>query len=220
MGNLKISYEEHKMLREELHNLKDCQVKFLTYSVTATGIILGLAVSFSSIAPLSISSLFPLTILIPTWWIFFDKATTITRIVGYYRILERRIIDPLSVKNFLGWENALAKFRELQKKGELRFESSRDGICPIATFFKLFILRTPHRYWLLTYYTFFALSLLCLALSLYSGVTVAVGSIATVLIVISAVWNINIIWGLIEGKHSYNANEDFWKKIFGAGQAD
>jgi hypothetical protein len=37
--------------------------------------------------------IFPLVVLIPCWWGFFDKAKTITRIVGYIRILEGILLD-------------------------------------------------------------------------------------------------------------------------------
>ena len=89
--------KELDWLREELHNLKDCQVTFLTRSVIATAALLGLAVSLtsdSSFPPLGAFYLIPLIVVVPSWWIFFDKATTITRIVGYYRNIETVIFNP------------------------------------------------------------------------------------------------------------------------------
>ena len=53
--------------------------------------------------------LVPLVVLIPCWWGFFDKAKTITRIVGYFRILEQlALVDGGgtldTIDRFLGWE--------------------------------------------------------------------------------------------------------------------
>jgi hypothetical protein len=39
---------ERAALREELHNLESCQITFLTHSVTATGVLLGLGASLGS----------------------------------------------------------------------------------------------------------------------------------------------------------------------------
>ena len=206
-----IYYKEHVMLRQELHDLKECQIKFLTFSVTVTGVLLSLAVSLTY--PLPSAYLFPLTILVPSWWIFFDKATTITRIVGYYRILEKAILEPGSVESFIGWENALAKFRELQLAGELTLPRGSVEKRPIRRFIELVVLKTTHCYWVLTYYTFFGLSVLCLALSLYQGANIVLVSLAAIMIMISAVWNARVVSNLIWGRNSYTANEFFWRKI-------
>jgi hypothetical protein len=80
--------KEFTFLREEMRDLKTCQVQFVTFSVTGTGVLFGL-VALTQNKLQGVSYLFPLTILLPSWLIFFDKAKTITRIVGYYRILEK-----------------------------------------------------------------------------------------------------------------------------------
>lgn len=87
---LKIYSQERKLLRMELNNLKDCQLKYFTFSLTATGIIFGLIVKFGDFQ--SILFLLPLTVLIPSWLVFFDKTKTITRIVAYYMLLETLIL--------------------------------------------------------------------------------------------------------------------------------
>lgn len=85
----------------------------------------------------------------------FDKATTVTRIVGYCRILEKLINDQVLAKKYVGWENALRIFREEQKEGRLKFE-------PQKTFWSVFwkdflplgLIIHTRRYWLLAHYTF------------------------------------------------------------------
>jgi hypothetical protein len=51
--------------------------------------------------------LYPLCVLLPSWMVFFDKATTIARIVGYYRVIEGLMLNQLRAASFPGWENAL-----------------------------------------------------------------------------------------------------------------
>lgn len=87
-----ILLQEHGNLRQELHNLKSCQITFFSLAITSTGLLLGLGSHFiSERVPASLIFLSPLVIILPCWCIFFDKATTITRIVGYYRVLEQMI---------------------------------------------------------------------------------------------------------------------------------
>ena len=45
MNESELCEKERVALREELHNLKNCQITFLTLSITATGAILGIATS-------------------------------------------------------------------------------------------------------------------------------------------------------------------------------
>jgi hypothetical protein len=157
-------HKEKEALRTELVSLKNCQITFLTYTVTGTGLLMGFAVNLvstdkSPLPMLGIMYLVPLTIILPFWWIFFDKATTITRIVGYYRILEELIIDPKSNVTFLGWENALAKFRdEYGKKSTTPPPPNQERF--LVRLFRLIVLQTSQRYWVITYYTFTSLSLI------------------------------------------------------------
>lgn len=212
-----LCYKEHATLREELHNLKKCQVQFLTFAVTASGAILGLVGKLGSASSLSagIFYLLPLIILIPAWWIFFDKATTITRIVGYYRVVEQAILKPDSVKKFGGWENALADSRKRSK-----LEYKPEG--RVLGFFKMMILATTQKYWLLTYYTFLILSLICILIS-YSISPRTQGALpderiimASSIFLLSAVYNLRIVWMLIWGRKSYEYNECLWRQILEA----
>ncbi len=102
---------EHKTLREELRGLKNCQVTFVTFAITSTGAVIGLGARASDFPKLLVY-LAPLLILLPTWLIFFDKATSINRIVGYIRVLETAFLSPQRLRKFIGWENALAEYRK------------------------------------------------------------------------------------------------------------
>jgi hypothetical protein len=204
--------KERVALREELHNLKNCQVTFLTLSITVTGVILGVATSLIQAPFLGIASLFPLIVLFPSWWVFFDKATTITRIVGYYRILEKLILGHYKANNFMGWENALGEFRKRQQADPLNlpYKQWPHGLRNIL------LLRTPHQYWVISYYTFFALSALCVVLStvLLKGSWYLIFSVLGALLFIMTSWrNMRTVWNLIEGRNSYDCNEHFWKQI-------
>lgn len=208
----KIKYlaeKEHDFLRGELVHLKDCQVKFLTFSVTATAVILGiigrssLMYSTGSKVPIGGMWLIPLAVLLPAWWIFFDKATTITRIVGYFRLLEKIILEETNVSNFPGWENALEEFRKKYTGGKF---------IDLKELFKILIFLTTHRYWVITYYIFFFLSLVCFIGS-WKESNLLIIFFAGGLFLITTLWNARILWALIDGKYSFNNNAKRWEDI-------
>jgi hypothetical protein len=164
-----ILFKEQSVLRNELASLKSCQITFVTYAVTATGLLMGLAVNLagSDKAPfpaLGAFYLIPLIIILPFWWIFFDKASTITRIVGYYRILETAIIHPEYNLEYIGWENALSKFRGMMRRKELPFIVAEQK----PSLLQLLVLQAVPRYWMLVYYTFASLAFLSFSTCLFS----------------------------------------------------
>lgn len=214
MQSIKLYNQERVALREELHHLKNCQVTFLTSSVAATGVLLGIATTLSSKEPIGFFFLFPLVVLIPSWWIFFDKATTITRIVGYCRILEGLILGYYYADNFIGWENALREFR----KRQATVKCNRANGPPKAwrsVLAEILLLRTGFRYWIFSYWTFLTLSGLCVVVSAVplNSTWFVVGPMPVILFLISVVWNARVLWHLIGGRYSYDHNERVWKKI-------
>jgi hypothetical protein len=89
--------EELSFLREELKELKKCQLHYFTLSVGGTGAVFGFLSKFDSGESLKgLILLAPLAILVPCWWTFFDKATTITRLVGFTRRVEYFLSYPPS----------------------------------------------------------------------------------------------------------------------------
>jgi hypothetical protein len=93
-------------LRSDLQSLKICQLQYLTLAITSSGAIFGLSV-LSDKPSWGIALLAPLCVVLPTWLIFFDKATTITRIVGYQILLEEQLISGTVLFDFVGYENSL-----------------------------------------------------------------------------------------------------------------
>ncbi len=77
------------------------------------------------------------------------------------------------------------------------------------------LLRTGHRYWVISYHTFLSLSGLCGLAS--TALVFSTGSFgvaaAIILFLISAFWNAWVVCQLINGRYSYDYNEHFWKDI-------
>jgi hypothetical protein len=194
-------YKEQAVLRAELGNLKNCQITFLTFTVTGSGLLFTFAANVvtsesSPFPQLGIFFLIPLIVILPFWWVFFDKATTITRIVGYYRVLEMLILDPTITASLKGWENALAHFRKdadheagspsrqpitpthrtIKSKAWSPVSAILSYVLPEKTnqedlpqqFLRLVALQTSHKYWVITYYTFSALALLAFFTCLFA----------------------------------------------------
>ncbi|MFA6000499.1 MAG: HEAT repeat domain-containing protein [Thermoleophilia bacterium] len=231
MIDRELVFVEYNALRQELRDLKKCQVTFLTFSVTATGVLLGLGSKYGTLTDLispGIIYLFPLTIIIPFWWIFFDKSITIIRLVGYFRLLENAVTKPWAVRNFLGWENAIAEFREKQKRHELSFQLiDTSGHAAIREAHRLKRLREVFKsnsYTLMTFSTFFGLALLCLALSygtFFSGAIFSFKAllfnhlpftIASVIVAVSTVWNAKIVYNIAYNRNYVRTNEA-WREI-------
>jgi hypothetical protein len=207
--------KEHRFLRDELGHLKECQIRFLTFSVTTTGLILGITGRFrASLSsqgmdlPSGLLALLPLLVLIPSWWIFFDKATTVTRIVGYFRVIERLLLG-YTAGNFTGWESALAEYRKETIGKKLRLKELAG----------LLAFRTTHRYWVITYYVFLLLSAVCTILG-WAGISprhlsfsLIVIVASTLIVLASSSYNARTLWALVYGEYSYGFHEERWKTI-------
>jgi hypothetical protein len=226
-----IESEMHN-LREELRDLKGYQFKLLSIAATITGFLLSLTrvrIESAEGSPGPSLYLLPLVVILPSWCIFFDKARTITRIVGYYRIAEkalRREPEP-SPAQFPGWENSLGLFRKRRQDVAHELASTRKVNLGkrIARFPLAALLIGSQEYWVLTYYTFLALSVVCLSIPLQSHalrnilqphIWTSEGlflGLATILVIVIAVFNGVILSRLIWGEHSYDQVEIIWKRI-------
>ncbi len=211
--------EERRMLRVELQELKRCQLQYFTLSVSGTGALLGVSKLFDK-APTGGFFLIPLVIVLPCWWIFFDKATTITRIVAYTRHLEAglaRIAAGSAARPGLrGWENALGVWRRAQAAKPLpvlvailRGLLSAFWIAP-----RLLFTRSLHRYWIVNWITFFALSTVCLALAGTTALAIRWTfwvALAGVLCVAGSA--AETLRELLDGKYSFDENERMWDLV-------
>ena len=110
---------EQSTLKNEAAHLKDCQIQILTFSITATALLLAVLTSgFLVFAPeiqgfiMILLQFLPLFVLIPCIWIFFDKVKTYNRLIGYYYIIEEILLGRVKSIYFLGWENSLNFFRK------------------------------------------------------------------------------------------------------------
>lgn len=248
---------EQTILRAELRQLKKCQLQYFLLTITGTGVLLRAGDIFSpgkDTMPAPYVYLLPLIIILPCWWTFFDKATTITRLVGYMRLLE----DELAKKKprYTGYENALNRFRRVEDQGkkipgnaQRNAAQGEEEAAPdppdetiwkkisrilskwwnvilgnLGRFFygvwrviKLFMLATRHRYWMINWYTFFILSLLCLLFPPLTSTTdqwsraMEIGyggaGIAVLISAVSASW---IVARLTFGHFSYRKVGAFW----------
>jgi hypothetical protein len=215
------------LLRQELQELKRCQLQYFTLTVTGTAAILGFAGSLSGREFLGPSLLAPLAIIVPCWWIFFDKATTITRIVGYVRILEESLAkgrDPNLI--YPGYEEALTLYREYEDRIHRKEEPQPPTDVSVGRrerireWLQLLILRTRHRYWMVNFYTFAGLAVLCCSSGWWWFPTGSrtftlfklwsMGLCALVLIV-SVIYSVVTVHQLTFGKRSYGSSAKFWR---------
>lgn len=129
--------KEIEILKEEMRALKECQTRYFCLAVTSTGVIFAYLLSGVDVflcnyirydsalnTEIIIDPVFltPLLIILPLCCIFFDKAQTISRIVGYYQLLECFSLGKCDPDKFIGWENSLSRLRECGRYREKRIK--------------------------------------------------------------------------------------------------
>jgi hypothetical protein len=209
---LQLFNEEIAVLNEEIRELKKCQINYFSLSITITGVILGFHNAFNGLVFFA-----PLAIVLPCWLIFFDKAHTITRIVGYIKLLEKNI-GGFRRDYYLGFENALSLYRRHERKiwnafkknAALweRFEKQRPRKRDVL------LLRTRYRFWILNWLTFCGLSLVCVLGYYFNrpGITWRywLACLPLLLCVGYTVWMICL---LVWGRCSYDGCTEIWKRV-------
>jgi hypothetical protein len=207
---------EQCILRSELQELKKCQLQYFLLSIGATGAVFGFSEGSHFEALNSLIHLTPLLIILPCWLTFFDKANTITRLTGYIRVfIEDQLI--LNCPTYLGYENALDRFRTAEKKHKfpkMHFELST------------IIYPTRHQYWKINWLTFLCLSFACclypyftyfknlhFTFSDHRFVFTVYGAFVVATIV-STIFSLRILCRLLFGRYSYENVKTFWDKVY------
>ena len=181
LSTLDVVAQEMHGLREELRDLKGYQFRLVSIAALITGFLLSLTRirldAGLSVPPSQSLYLLPLIVVLPSWCIFFDKTKTITRIVGYCRLLEAILNKEREEKYFAGWERSLGRFRKKsadiiralkgRKPAGSRTRSLiQRTISDVSAWARNFtmtvLLIESQRYWTLAYATFLTLSTVCL----------------------------------------------------------
>jgi len=231
MDRMEFCEKERVALRDELHSLKRCQITYFTTAITATGVLLGIGGLQLKLNGLHWASfLFPLVVLLPCWWVFYDKAKSIARCVGYYRLLESILLNQKAAKKFVGWENALRNRREMSSAEKKKLLATKN-LAAWGNFLVFFTFKANNRYWLIIYHTFFWLSAVCLVSSfMMLGTVSSVGDrvalipealvleysflvLVSVFFLLSAFFSARTVLHLLYGKHSYDFNENIWREV-------
>jgi hypothetical protein len=211
---------EQSLMRKELQDLKRCQLQYFILTLAGTGVIFGLGDSFPRSDLIeSVIYLSPIIIIIPCWFIFFDKATTITRLVGYMRYLENVLGSEEYV--YIGYENALSKFRKEEKNNSPEDSIKLRDWKKWGKFISVLYPTVRHRYWIINWYTFFTLSVICCIIPFLAGVDIDPSSdkrsffvlAAIVIVLFSSLLTFRIVAELIIGRYSYDRMAAFWGKV-------
>lgn len=242
--NTEVVTQEMHTLREELRDLKSYQFRLVSIAALITGFLLSLTRvrldANLSIIPSQSLYLLPLIIIVPSWCIFFDKTKTITRIVGYCRILEAILNgDAEASCRPVGWERSLGKFRKtsgafikrLKKEDMSRHPLGHRLRFGVWHFIQTISLVESQRYWTLAYATFLTLSAVCFWVPIKLRYPISLHSVLSALHVASwtsdsfllivaagltsyiAVFNAVVLARLMRGQHSYDFMERVWKRV-------
>jgi hypothetical protein len=214
--------KERELLKTELQSLKHCQVQYFSFGITATGVLFGLGVKMgdgatASGATAGLLYLIPLLVIIPLWSIFFDKASSITRIVGYLRVLETLLAQNTG-RRYQGWENALKTFREKEARDKHHFLVEpfvviAHAICAV---WPLVDFRRQHRYWAINWLSFCGLGICSLYMAHSSGADPSLVILFAVFFLGACVHNADVLWCLIQGNFRYDKREELWEEVLKA----
>jgi len=212
---LALAEAEHGLLKHEALHLKRCQIGYFGLGIGAAGAVVGLTKDGDAgFAPMIY--LGALLVLIPTWRVFFDKAKSITRIVGYYRHLETMLRTGVVPAGYVGWENGLERFRRESERGTAGFGglAATRSVVTAAS-------RHPSPYWRIVNGSFAALCTSVVAIGIARaalapttpaawGCFGAAWVVAVCVILWSAERTFDAVAELEGGIHSYRANEACW----------
>jgi hypothetical protein len=214
--------KEREQLRTELAFLKSCQIRYFELAIIAAGAVLAVAGQLAEKAK-PVVYLAPLLVVVPCWWVFFDKATTITRIVGYSRLLEAMLRRPDQTMTFayVGWENALAVFR-LEQQPRLRKQKLADYRRGISLGFRHGLtFKSTQRYWIINWYTFLLLGVACWIVAWRSGMSAFSfeGLVAAAALILSTIHNLSVLGHLVKGDYSYDGVQEIWRRVLQSSRA-
>ena len=214
---MNIHHKEYEELRADLRELKICQRQYYFIALTASGALLGLARIYPGAAGFLV--LAPLILLLPCWVMFFDKATSVTRMTGYLRLIEPGIKDESSEPLTTGFETSLAIFRKWDSidANVKDYEKERKFFYIVPWPFS-----SRYRYWKLNWYTYFLISIFCCIFSWYWYLNNGMDESLLKILVIAGIF-VLMIWcatvrdlnRLVYGKSSYEHMYDSWKKSLG-----
>ena len=219
--------DDFNFVRSDIADLKKCQLQYFTLSITGTAAILSISNYFISLEQINyFVPLTPLLIALPCWWIFFDKAHTISRNIGYVQVLEEILIDNKKAGNYyFGFENAL---RKLRNNGEDKTIKIIKPTLEKKCIFELFKFNKHRfRYWTLNWIVFTFLSYLCCTFSwiiLYRHHSSCLFSsentfqlfilfISSFFVLVTSIYTLFIVKKLVFGEYSYNSYYKIWKLI-------
>lgn len=116
---IKMMHDEYSSLRIYLAELRTCQTTFFWSSIAALGTLSSVSAALvwgtgqvgATKPVVFVISLVSLLIVCPVWSIWFLKASSITRIAGYLRVLEDIISGREKKYKYIGWENSYFIYR-------------------------------------------------------------------------------------------------------------
>lgn len=204
-------------LREEIGFLKKCQINYFMFSIAAAGAAAGFGETAALRDRGAVTFLSPLLVVLPCSLIFFDKATTISRIVGFLRIVERLLRDPMSGKGqglTYGWELPLKEYRWVEAQESVAEKSANYLAGAGHGLWSLLMFTTSHKYWVINWYTFTVLSIVSLILAGTdkSPAFHPVWWIALAGSVLVAFHNLTVLGRLTKGSYSHDACSSRWER--------
>jgi hypothetical protein len=208
--------EERSRLFAEWLDLKQCQRAYISLATLSTGALLGVAASLSrwnQIKDFPRSAfLLPLVVIIPSWWICFEKTRALSRIIGFQLLSE----DP--DWRYVRWQSALEVLRNREVIGNTERFPHQEGSRAPGVVWKTLKGKVPNPYWNLIYVTFFGLVIVTFcawvyAPGNYSAKELFAVTLALLISSVSAVVIGLILADVQHGRLSYANQRELWRMV-------
>ena len=165
---------EYNSLRNEINQYKTGQITLFTATASATGIMLGLFVNLminqkSDLFICAILILLPLMVILPSSWMYFEKAIKINRLEAYCTAYAKNFLyAPLKYYHYFGYSeykrqylDSLASHGKISNS-EVDNEYKKGSVSIIEKIVTYWIFKEESSYWRNSFYAYFGLELICI----------------------------------------------------------
>lgn len=169
---------EYTSLRNEINQYKTGQITLFTATASATGIMLGIFINLIKVGDVgefnllnAILIMLPLIVIIPSSFMFFEKAVKINRLEAYCAVYtERFMCDPGNTRNYLGYPRYKSEYlalfsRPMQGLQKTIFThltySTKSNQSIFKEYFNKWLISKEKKYWVNFSYAYWGLTCTC-----------------------------------------------------------
>lgn len=190
---------EYTSLRNEINQYKTGQITLFTATASATGIMLGIFINLIKVGEFNLLNalllMMPLIVIIPSSFMFFEKAVNINKLEAYCAVFTERFMrDTGNTENYLGYPKYKTEYiyqssRPVKDKRKIigDYVIKTDSILPtIKEYYTKWLIHKDTKHWVNFGYAYWGLTCTCFIVfvvyafgsisNLFEGVLIAINN--------------------------------------------